>query len=251
MARPRTQPSTAAIESFAKGIQPVEKLDPWVKLLAYGDNGSGKTRLAASFPKVLILDIKEKGTRSTVGSHAHKREVNTFDEVGLAYWFLKGGDHPYKTIAIDTVTAMHLAAMDKVMQEAENRDPAREKSQPSQPIYGRAGKLVEAMLYAFRNLDMHVVFLAQERKEKDEEGEVTEIVPALPDGCRGALTACAGIIGHTRPKKVGTKWVDELFVGKSKLYKTKDRTFALKANTRNPNGPDLIRAWNRRRLQNG
>lgn len=251
MARPRTKPSTTEIASFEAGIEPVEKLDPYVKLLAYGDNGSGKTRLGASFPRVLIVDVREKGTRSAVGQRARKREVETWDEIGLAYWYLKQGEHPYKTVVIDTVTAMHAAAMDKVMQEAEERDPTREKSQPSQQIYGRAGKLMEGMLYAFRNLDMHVVFLAQERKEKDEDGEVTEIVPSLPEGCRGALTACGGIIGHTRSRKLGSKWVDELFVGKSKVYKTKDRTFNLKSTVRNPNGPDLIRAWNRRIQANG
>ncbi len=251
MARPRTQPSTAAIEQFAKGIQSVDKLDPWVKLVEYGDNGSGKTRLAASFPKVLIIDVREKGTRSAVGSRAHKREVSNFDEIGLAYWYLKSGEHPYRSVAIDTVTAMHAAAMDKVMKEAEDRDPVREKSQPTQPIYGRAGKLTEAMLLAFRNLPMHVIFVAQERKEKNEDGEVVEIVPALPEQARGCLLACGGITGHTRRRKVGDKWVDELFTGDSKLYKTKDKTYELKSVTRNPTGSNLIRAWNRRRQLNG
>lgn len=246
MARPRSQPATAAIDRFAAGIRPVEKLDPWVKILVYGENGAGKTRFAASSPKVLIIDVNEKGTRSAYGSHAHKREVRTFDEIGLAYWYLKAGGHPYKTVAIDTITAMHACAMDKVMKEAENRDPTREKSQPSQPIYGRAGKLVEGMLYFFRNLDMHVVFLAQERKEKDEDGNVVEIVPSLPEGCRGAATACTGIIGHMRPRKVGREWVDEMLTGNSKLYKTKEQTHELKSLTRNPTMPLVIRAWNRK-----
>src|ERR1700748_1749295 len=251
MARARTRPSTAEIDKFAAGIKSVKKLDPWVKLIAYGDNGSGKTRLGASFPKALILDIKEKGTRSAADSHAHKREVETWDEIGAAYWYLKSGDHPYKTIVLDTVTAMHMAAMDKVLEEAEDRDPTLEKSKPTQPIYGRAGKLMEGMLYAFRNLHLHVVFLAQERKKKDDDGDVTEIVPALPEGCRGALTACGGVIGHMRPKKVGRRWIDELYVGKSRLYKTKDRTFELGTALKKPTGPDIIRAWNRRRATHG
>jgi hypothetical protein len=247
MARPRTQPTTAEIERFAEGIQSVDKLDPWVKILVYGDTGSGKTRFAASAPKVLIIDVREKGTRSAIGSRAHKREVGTFDQIGLAYWYLKAGNHPYKTVAIDTVTAMHSAAMDKVMKEAENRDPTREKSQPSQQVYGRANKLVEGMLLAFRNLPMHVIFLAQERKEKDEEGDVREITIALPEGARGPAAGCVGIIGHIRPKRVGGKWVDELFTGNSRLYKTKERTHELKAVIRKPTMPDIIRSWNRSR----
>jgi len=224
----------------------VDKLDPWVKILVYGDNGTGKTRFAASAPKVLIIDVREKGTRSTVGSRAHKREVSTFDEINLAYWYLKSGDHPYKTVAIDTVTMLHAAAMDKVMEEAEDRDPAREKKQPSQPIYGRAGKLVEAMCFAFRNLPMHVVFLAQERRVKDDDGSVTEITADLPEGCRAALCDIVGITGNARRRKVNGKWVDELFTGDSRLYKTDECTNELKPITRNPTMPYIIRAWNRR-----
>jgi hypothetical protein len=246
MVRPRTQPSSETIERFAQGIQSVDKLDPWAKILVYGDNGTGKTRFAASAPKVLIIDVREKGTRSTVGSHAHKREVSSFDEIGLAYWYLKSGNHPYKTVAIDTVTMMHAAAMEKVMQEAEARDPTREKSQPTQQIYGRAGKLTEAMLFAFRNLPMHVIFVAQERKVKNEDNEVTEVTADLPEQARGAACDIVGIIGYTRRKRVNGKWTDELFTGDSKLYKTKDRTNELRAVTRNPTMPGIIRAWNRR-----
>lgn len=246
MARPRTQPMTRDIERFAAGIESVDKLRPWVNICAYADNGGGKTRFGASAPKALIIDIRELGTRSAVGSRAHKREVKSFDEINLAYWYLKSGDHPYKTVVIDTVTALHAAAMDKVMKEAEERDPGNEGARPTQPIYFRAGKLTEGMLLAFRNLDMHVVFLAQERKVKDEEGEVLEICPDLPEGARATLTDCVGIIGYLRRRRVGGKWIDEMIAHDHKLYKTKDRTYELTKIIRNPTMPNIIRAWNRR-----
>lgn len=239
---------TRDIERFAAGIQSVDKLRPWVNICVYGDNGSGKTRFGASGPKCLIIDVRELGTRSAVGSKSHKREVSTFDEINLAYWYLKSGDHPYKTVVIDTVTGMHSAAMDKVMKEAEDRDPGNESARPTQPIYFRAGKLTEGMLLAFRNLDMHVVFLAQERKEKDKEsGEVIEVCPDLPAAARTTLTDCVGIIGRMRRRRVAGKWIDEMFIGDHNLYKTKDRVYEFpKPTIRNPTMPYIIRAWNRR-----
>jgi hypothetical protein len=246
-ARARTQPMARQIDLFAKGIESVDNLRPYVSICAYADNGGGKTRFGASAPKTLIIDIKEKGTRSAFGSRAHKREVRSFDEVNLAYWYLKSGDHPYKTVVLDTVTNLYAAAMAKVMKEEEDRDPGNETSRPTQPIYFRAGKLIEGMLLAFANLDMHVVFLAQERRVKDKEtGDVTEICPDLPEAARGTLTDCVGIIAYLRRRKIGSKWVDEMITGDHKLYKVKDRTFELKPLTRNPTMPMIIRAWNRR-----
>jgi AAA domain len=246
MTRPRTQPTASAIEHFAAGIQSVDKLRPWVSICIYGRNGSGKTRFGASSPKCLIVDVREKGTRSAVGSRAHKREVNTFDEINLAYWYLKAGDHPYRTVVIDTVTNLYSTAMDKVKEEVEERDPGNEAARPTLPLYFRAGKLTEGMLLAFRNLDMHVVFLAQEKRVKDSGGEIIEVCPDLPEAARAALTDCVGIIGHIRRRRVQGKWRDELLSGDDKLHTVKDKTNELSRITPHPTMPTIIRAWNRR-----
>lgn len=247
MAQSATQPSSVALRRFARGIRSVNKLPPYVKTLAYGDNGSGKTRFAASAPGVLIVDIREKGTRSAAGSKAHVREVSTFDEIGLAYWYLKAGNHPFKSVALDTITALHLAALDKVMKEKEERDPTREKKLATIKEHYKAGKLTEGMLTMFRNLPMHVVFLAQERKEKDEDGNVENIYPDMPDKAGATAAALTGIIGHMERRRVKGKWTDTMLVGDSKMYKTKDRTYLLGSRVIQPTMPDMIRAWNTRR----
>jgi hypothetical protein len=243
---------------MARGIRSVDKITPFVKIGVYGPNGSGKTRFGASFPRCLIIDINEEGTRSAVGTKSHVREIDDFDSVNLLYWYLKAGNHPYHSVVIDTVTALYTVALDKVMGEKADRNPGEEKAQPRIQDYGTAGRLVGGMLLAFRNLPMHVIFLAQERKIKDEEtGAVTEITMDLPARARGTATDCTSILGRSFKRevrrRVGGKTKKEymfhILWGDRAPYLTKDRSYNLPLVALKPTGADVIRAWHNHRSE--
>jgi hypothetical protein len=247
----------AGAARFAKGIKSVDEASPYLKCLVYGRNGSGKTRFAASGPNCLIIDINEEGTRSAAGwSEADVREVRTFDDVAHGYWYLKAGNHEYETVAIDTVTALQQAAIRKVLGDQEDRDPTREPSMPDKRTWGRAGQLVNQLVLDFRNLPMHVVFLAQERIIDDEDGEGNPFhTPDLPAGTRGTLMGSVGVMGRIYGREVkvknkkgkrSTKWEDRMLVGPHEDYDTKDRTNQLGRIVRNPTMPQVIEAWETR-----
>lgn len=250
----RTQ-DPAEIRKVAKRIASVDDLGPYVKALVFGPNGSGKTRFAASAPKCLIIDINEMGTRSAVGTGSKKLEVGSWQDIGHIYWYLKAGNHPFETVAIDTITAMHGLAMAFVLDEKEDRDPSAVKDQPVQRDWGRAGQLVSSMVWAFRNLDMHVVFTAQVRREKDQEtGEILDTTVDLPAGCRGSATGAVSVLGYmetreikstnpeTRKKEI--RWVDHMIIGPHRDYSClKDRTNQLGPVLRRPTMPKVITAW--------
>ena len=251
---PRTR-DPDRVRELVKRIKPVGDIDDWAKVLVYGTNGSGKTRFAASAPKVLIIDVVERGTRSAANLYpkARRLEVENWNEVGDIYWFLKSGKHPFESVAIDTITGLNTLAMSFVLDEAEERDPSREKRMPDKRTYGRAGELMKGMLTAFRNLPMHVILTAQERSITEEDsGIIIEYTPDLPAGSRGTALGCVGIVGHLQPKqgvvrvngKRVKKWVDEMFVGPSELYRTKNRAFPhLSDLVRNPTMSQVITAW--------
>lgn len=237
------------IKRFKSGIQRVSDVQSPVKCLAYSRNGKGKTTFAASFPKCLILDIDEEGTRSVKHTKAFVRQLRRWEDIGFAYWYLRGGKHPFETVAIDTVTAMQEVCMAMVMGEAEDRDPNRERGMPDKRTYGRAGKLMGRQMLAFRNLPMNVVFLAQERVDKDDEtGEPLWHGPDLPASSRGVLLGCVGVTGRlykaeVKMKGKKPKWEVRMLVGEHEDYETKDRTTVLPKVLRNPTGGKIIEAW--------
>lgn len=239
-------------ERVAKRIKSVDEANKYVKILVYGRNKKGKTRFAATAPKVLIIDIDEEGTRSAAGSGADVLEVATFDDVAHIYWWLKAGNHDYEAVAIDTITALASAAMRKVLGESEDRDPTREVAMPDRRTYGRANQLVKGLLLDFRNLSMHVIFLAQERTQKDDDDEeaTTFHTVDLSPGTRTTALGCVGIIGRIylretpqKNLKSKTKWEARMLVGPHEDYDSGNRIEGLPNIIRNPTMPKIIKAW--------
>lgn len=236
MAKRADKPIAKAAAEVAKRIKPVEEASSKAKVLIYGRNKTGKTVFASTADKVLLVDVDEEGSRSA-HSGAHVLEVRSFDEVAAIYWWLKAhtqkGDCPYNAVAIDTITALHAAAIRKVLGEAEDRDPTREPATPDRRIWGRANQLVNNLLMDFRNLNMHVIFLAQERVIVDEDTDEAALHTVnLPAGARGTALGCVGLIGRIflkevkvkrGPDKGKTRWTAVLLVGPHEQYDTGNR----------------------------
>jgi hypothetical protein len=253
MAQPRTR-NQGALRDIVERISSVDDLGPYVKVAVFGDNGSGKTRLAATAPDVLIVDINEMGTRSAVGSGAHKIECTTLDDVANTFWFLHSGKHKFKSVAIDTVSALNNLAMKTVLGEASDRDPTRPRGMPEKRHYGQAGEIVKGLIWNFRDLPMHVLFTAQERTVKDQDtGEVLDVTIDLPAGARGALTGAVSVIGYMEPRerkvkrdgKIEKVWTDHMILGPHHEFSAlKDRTNHLGPVLTRPTMPKIIEAWN-------
>lgn len=213
-----------------------------LKLLAYGQNGKGKTRLGASGPRnVLIVDCNEQGTL-TVGSF---KDVDVFpievwSDIDLAYWFLHTGNHKYQTVVIDTVTSLAALAMKFVLGDEASRDPTRDPMMPDKRSWGKVGELMKTQILQFRNLPMNIVFLAQEKRGyTEDEDEAPEVFPEVSPSIRTTLTASVDVIGRMYVREVvekqkvngKTRSVSRpeymMQVGPSERYVTKDRSSVL------------------------
>jgi hypothetical protein len=234
-----------AIESR---IVPFSEAQPHVKVLVYGRNGAGKTRFAATAPNVLIIDINEKGTRSARRYPGHVLPITHWEDIGGAYWYLRKGDHEFKSVAIDTLTTMQDACMRYVLKEQADLDPTKDPSMPSKRDWGKTSQLMKRWMLQFRNLPMNVIFLAQERTIEDEDsGEITLHTCDLPAGARGTALGSVEVIGRlyqreVKLKKNRAKWETRMLVGPHDAYDTKDRTGSLGRIVRNPSVPGIIEA---------
>ena len=91
-----------------------------VSVCIYARGGVGKTTLFSTMPgKGLVIDIPQvEGGTSVLAGLTDKVDilpVVTWDELQGAYEFLKGGQHDYKWVGVDTITACQELAKRKAI----------------------------------------------------------------------------------------------------------------------------------------
>lgn len=239
--RKSTAPTTATkVERAQARISDVSDTFDWLKILVYGQNGKGKTRFGASGPKpVLVIDCNEKGTLSIRNYPEVKRfPIEVWSDIDLAYWYLQKNPDGYQTVVVDTVTSLAQLCMKFVLGDEASRDPTKDPMMPGKREWGKVGELMKTQILQFRNLPMHVVFLAQERRgfTDDADEEAPEVFPEVSPSVRTTLTASVDVIGRVSVKEVVSKdekgkkgvasYEYRMQIGPSERYLTKDRSEA-------------------------
>lgn len=240
--KPKTTKSRPSAHPIADRIKPAKALVGGGGTYSfYGRSGTGKTTLASTFPKpVLVLDINEEGHDSVSDVEGvYYIQITEWDDIEAVYWYLAEGDHGIQTVVIDTVTAMQELGMVKVKID-DGREPDDDMSKR---LWGNLSTLMKQWLMAYRNLSreqgMHVVFLSQDRVEdvdEDDEGydELDpQVGPAVTPSVAKALNAMVKVIGQTyirevtvqtKSGKVKTKTEYRLRLGPHPYYITKIRS---------------------------
>lgn len=229
----------APSKSILSRAKPVAELKLIITALFYGRSGSGKTTVAGTFPKpLLILDIGERGTDSLSSMEGvDVITVNDWGELEEIYWALKDGTK-YKTVVIDAVHTMQ----NQAIQEARELANKKDKDMTSQRDMGQATGLMNQWNYSFRDLrddGINVVFLAHDRlRETDTDDGVDsispEVGPNVMPNVGKTLMGAVNIIGYTyirevAEKKVPGKKADTrreycMLLGANSVYNTKVRS---------------------------
>lgn len=189
--------------AFEEGIEEITvDSESHVKGLVYGKNGTGKTHLGGTFPgPKIFLDINERGLRSVVGAEGDqkKRSIETFEMFQMAYWYLKNGKHPFKTVVVDHLTNLQKIMLNHIMGKEQNWDPSKDLDMPSQREYGFLSQLMQRWVLDFRNLPMNVLFIAQENSSNDDDLDSNEhsVFPQLTRSVRGIVGGAVDFIGQT------------------------------------------------------
>ena len=227
-------------KSILSRAKPVAELELVITALLYGRSGSGKTTIAGTFPKpLLIIDIGERGTDSLASQAGiDVITVTGWQEIEEIYWALKDGTH-YKSVVIDATHTMQNLAI----QEAREISNKKDKDMTSQRDMGQATGLMNTWNYNFRDLrddGINVVFLAHDRmREVDTDDNMDSVLPevgpnVMPNVGK-TLMGAVNIVGYTfiRESVVGKKVPGKksekvkeycMLLGANSIYNTKVRS---------------------------
>lgn len=190
----------AAPKGIEDRIRPLSEIERYAAMAVYGNQKTGKTVFACTFPKpLLLIDIVERGTDSVIDVdgvdviHTKSRE-----DIEDLYWYLEKGTK-YKSVVLDQLTGMQ--AM--VIREMKAQKSQRPEDVFSNRSYGQLGGWMTQWILNYRELverDYHVCFLAHEKRidaqDEDDDRLAPEVTAAMTGSIVNFLMGAVSVIGN-------------------------------------------------------
>ena len=213
MAIKKRKSNNTEFDDIRAKIAPIADRPDNFSILVYGRSGTGKTALASTFPKpMLLLDIREKGTATIAKVPGiDVISIDAWSELEQTFWYLKSGESKYKTVVIDQVTQMQDVAMSAVRAETDRgeNDLLHKKD------WGQISGMMKTWIENYRNLvedGFHVVFLAHERASTNDDSIEDQIDPSI--GARLMPSLAAYVNGAV--DAIGNTFIREEYTGQGK-----------------------------------
>lgn len=185
--------------------------DHKVKAVIYGASGTGKTTFAGT-AKNSIFASAEKGLLSIADKKPNYVDIKSLKDLKDLLQYLSTEKHNFETVIIDSVTEIN----DIIKQDIEKKTGRPMQLQD----WGTLSKEIKGLFKGFRDLPMHVLFLAQETSEKDED-VVVKIVPSLNGKAATEIAYFMDIVGYIFIDKAGQR---KIITNATAKLLTKDRS---------------------------
>lgn len=190
-----------------------------IKAVVYAGPGSGKTTFGGTCPKPIFASA-EGGLLSIAHLAPAYAEIKTLQDLAELLAFLRKGGHGFESVVIDSITEIS----EIIKADIEKRTGKAMQIQD----FGTLAKKIRDILRGFRDLDMHVLFIAQEKVEKDGD-KIERVMPSLNGKSADEIAYFMDVVGYltidpgTQERKVITNPSPKLI--------TKDRTGQIGNNT--------------------
>ena len=143
-----------------------------LKMIIYGEAGSGKTRLAATTGEPTVVISAEGGLLSLRDHAITAIEVKTIADVGEAYKWVVNSEEAkgIKWVCLDSIS--EIAEVSLAHEKAENKNAMR--------AYGQMADQMTQLIRAFRDLpEKHVYMTAKQERVQVDDGSQS-YGPSMP-----------------------------------------------------------------------
>lgn len=161
-----------------------------VKMMIYGQAGMGKTTLALSAPKPLLLDF-DNGVKRVNMAHLENVDtvqVENWNEIQSLLQQQQAELAPYQTIVVDTIGKM----MDYIITHCCGT------RQPQIKDWGRINQEFTWFTRALSSLNKHIVFVAH--RDSRKEGDETVFIPSLREKSYNSIVTELDLLGYLEMK---------------------------------------------------
>lgn len=185
----------------------MRKLEPareHLTILIVGESGAGKTSLAATAPKPIILN-RDNGLSSLYykryDENLRIEDIESTADFDASLANLRGDGRKdwtgFQSVVIDDLSEMQMLMMDEILRAMHERDPRRQMDDPSKREYGLVGTRFRRYIRAIKRLPMHRVMVSAMTYDSDAE----KFKPALVGAMRTQIPHFCDLVGFLRTGK--------------------------------------------------
>jgi hypothetical protein len=209
-ARRKARGRPSAITSLQGGARPIYR--NW---LIYSEPGVGKTVLAGTAPKCLILSHDVEGTESAraMGSTADEWQIDTWMDYLEALEYLQEGSGctDYEWVVSDNISTLEEHAWAYTMGEGKKRNRKRPEYKPALGDYPIVWNMLKKHVADFNRLPINVIYTANAMRvdsfDSETEEERSQLMPLVGSPKRGdtssRICASVSLVGLLREIKRG------------------------------------------------
>ncbi len=146
---------------FEKAI----KTKTYLKIAAFGDGGTGKTKLILSFPNVYLADTEHGSDPYREKYNFNVKHISRWKELGGLLDWLEKKPPENATFAIDSLTVFYMDLVNDMVEYVKNR---RGHEILSQSEWGIIKRRWAAFLRRLIHLPLHVILSMREKEEFEE-----------------------------------------------------------------------------------
>ena len=206
-------------------MQRIEGGKKWQTFGLFGPSGGGKTSLAATAPKPIILDSNQ-GTIVLANrpglDHVRSEDIHKWSDMERAYKACKGiskkrdWSKTFQTIIFDHFDDIQQIILSELGEKAEERDDRRDADSIEMREWGIMGSRLRRYIRKFKSIPMHKILICGEMDDH-EEGRVK---PSLVGALKSQLPYFVDHMMYLRIAKDGTRYL-HLDPGKTFYAKTR------------------------------
>lgn len=166
------------------GVWDSEVATPRLKVMLYGVSGTGKTTMAATFPRPVFLDME--GGMLSVRKYSPLRypadpnkdiknysQVVDFIQLVRSY---KPGEAPFETIVLDSLNELQILVSQYIVQKY-TKVKRQYHDQLTLADYGKANRDFAKLVRLFIKMPYHVVFTAMSTQKESGDDSDIQIMP--------------------------------------------------------------------------
>lgn len=195
-------------------IKKFSPVDHKVKAVIYGASWCWKTVFGWTAPNPIFASA-EGGLLSIADKQPAFVEIKTLNDLKSLLQYLKTEKHEFETVVIDSISEIN----DIIKMDIEKKNGRPMAIQDRWTL----SKEIKSIFRWFRDLPMHILFIAQESSEKDED-VVVKVVPSLNWKAASEIAYFMDIVWYIYIEKSGER---KIITNSNTKLLTKDRTWTI------------------------